>query len=159
MIAAVDVHYGDDVAIAACVAFADWEDERPAWERVVRVAGVAPYEPGAFFKRELPALLEVLNDQSFDTVLIDGYVWLAPRRRGLGAYVHEALGKPVVGVAKTYFHGAVAVPVLRGASNRPLHVTAAGLPADEAAEGVRRMHGAHRVPTLLRRVDRLCREG
>jgi deoxyribonuclease V len=47
--------------------------------------------------------------------------------------------------------------VLRGGSARPLYVTAAGLSADEAARRVRDMHGPYRIPTLLKRVDQLCR--
>jgi deoxyribonuclease V len=47
--------------------------------------------------------------------------------------------------------------VLRGASTKPLLITAAGMPEAQAAEHVREMHGAFRIPTLLRRVDQLCR--
>lgn len=95
-------------------------------------------------------------------VIIDGYVWLGAGRSGLGAHLYDALGQriAVVGVAKRRFHGAGdAVPVLRGTSQVPLFVTAVGIDLAEAAEGVRRMHGAHRIPTLLKRVDRLSRDG
>jgi deoxyribonuclease V len=63
---------------------------------------------------------------------------------------------PVVGVAKTKFHGAVPVEVLRG-SGSPLFVTAVGLTLPEAANCIRDMHGPYRIPTLLRRVDQLAR--
>jgi deoxyribonuclease V len=89
-------------------------------------------------------------------------VWLGAGRPGLGAHLYQALGRrtAVVGVAKRRFHGAGdAVPILRGTSQVPLFVTAVGIDLAEAAEGVRRMHGAHRIPTLLKRVDRLSREG
>ena len=46
----------------------------------------------------------------------------------------------------------------RGTSRSPLYVTAAGMEATEAARHIAEMHGPHRVPTLLKRVDRLCRE-
>jgi deoxyribonuclease V len=124
---------------------------------------VAPYEPGAFYKRELPCLLEVLGlaPGPLDAVIVDGYVWLSrDGRPGLGARLFEALGgrTAVVGVAKTSFAGAdFAAPVQRGASARPLYVTAAGMDANEAADRVREMAGAHRIPELLKRVDRLCR--
>jgi deoxyribonuclease V len=65
---------------------------------------------------------------------------------------------PVVGVAKSRFDGARAVEVYRGGSIRPLYVSAAGLDPEEAAEKIRSMHGRHRVPTLLKRVDRLARD-
>ena len=92
-------------------------------------------------------------------IIIDGYVWLdAHRRPGLGAFLHETLAKrvPVVGVAKTVFGNALSwcTLVVRGVSRRPLFVTAAGLNAEEAAKGVQAMHGAHRIPTLLKLVDR-----
>jgi len=47
--------------------------------------------------------------------------------------------------------------VLRGDSRRPLYVTAAGLDPAAAALHVRSMHGPFRIPTLLKRVDQLCR--
>lgn len=94
-------------------------------------------------------------------VIIDGYVWLGAGRPGLGAHLHQALGQrtPVIGVAKRRFHGAGdAVAILRGTSQVPLFVTAVGIDVAEAAAGVQRMHGAHRIPTLLKRVDRLSRD-
>jgi deoxyribonuclease V len=33
-----------------------------------------------------------------------------------------------------------------------------GMDASAAAQAVRRMHGPSRLPTLLQRVDRLCRD-
>jgi deoxyribonuclease V len=60
-------------------------------------------------------------------------------------------------VAKTRFEGAPAIEVCRGRSTSPLFVTAVGVAPEEVAERVRSMHGAHRVPTLLKRVDRLAR--
>jgi hypothetical protein len=49
-------------------------------------------------------------------------------------------------------------PVLRGTAARPLYVTAAGLPAAEAAGLVRAMAGKFRLPDALRRVDALARQ-
>ena len=61
-------------------------------------------------------------------------------------------------VAKTRFASATdAVPVLRGGSRSPLFVSAAGMPADVAAAHVALMHGAYRVPALLKQVDALAR--
>jgi len=163
MLACVDVDYRGDGAVAACVLFRDWADEAPAAERVERIARVEPYVPGQFYRRELPCLLAVLAPVAagLGAVVIDGYVWLRDEDTpGLGGHLYEALGRavPVVGVAKTRFRSATAaVPVLRGGSARPLYVTAAGLSADEAARRVQDMHGPYRVPTLLKRVDQLCR--
>jgi deoxyribonuclease V len=74
--------------------------------------------------------------------------------------LHEALGGrvPIVGVAKTAFRGDTgAAEVLRGESAKALLVSAAGMSLDEAVDGVRRMAGEHRIPTLLKRVDHLAR--
>lgn len=164
MIAAVDVAYGPRGAAAACVLFHTFADARPASVHVAQIADVEPYEPGAFYKRELPCILAVLRacGATPGVIVIDGYVWLsADRRPGLGAHLHEALGgnTVVVGVAKTGFMGsAFAIEVMRGGSGRPLYVTAAGVDPAEAAGWIRTMHGEHRLPTLLKQVDRLCRD-
>ena len=95
-----------------------------------------------------------------EMIVVDGYVWLGAGRPGLGAKLYDALEQrtPVVGVAKTAFRGNdVALPVLRGTSLRPLFVTAVGVDPAEAAACVRGMHGDHRIPTLLARVDQMSR--
>lgn len=164
MLYALDVDYRDDgSARAAVVGFHAWDDPRPAHEAVVRLDGVAPYEPGAFYRRELPCLRAALRDVPAPPtgVVVDGHTWLrALDDPGLGARLWEALGRavPVVGVAKQAFQGGVAVPVRRGASENPLWVTAAGMDAADACRCVAIMHGAHRLPTLLKRVDRACRD-
>ena len=137
-------------------------DSQPAEQHIVQLTDVAEYVPGEFYRRELPCLLQALLPvlDRVQTILIDGYVDLAPNRPGLGARLYEALGGKiaVVGVAKTAFAGAHhACEVLRGESERPLYITAAGMTLDDAATGVRSMHGPHRIPTLLRLVDQLAR--
>ncbi len=163
MIACTDVYYTPNQAIAACLLFRHWSDDTSYSELTDRVEGPAAYEPGRFYRRELPALLcvfEKLPDQP-DVVIIDGYVWLGEGcYPGLGAYLYEALGGPtaVIGVAKTLFKEGPAVRgIRRGTSVRPLYVTAAGMDLNEAAERVVKMHGEFRIPTLLKKVDRLCR--
>ena len=94
-------------------------------------------------------------------IVIDGYVWLGHERPGLGAHVHAALDgrSAIVGVAKHRFKSATtAIPVLRGTSRQPLFITAAGIAPATAAAAVTSMHGPHRIPTLLKRVDRLSRD-
>ena len=159
MIVAVDVDYRDKEAVAACVGFVKWTDDEPAFERVVHVPGAAAaYVPGMFFLRELPCVLAALKGVSADIVVVDGYVMLTAGKRGLGGHVHEAIAKPVVGVAKNEFRGATAERVVRGGSKKPLFVTAAGIAMKDAAAAVRSMHGPYRIPTLLARADHLCRD-
>lgn len=164
MIACLDVYYRDAGACAAGVVFRDWSDASALDEETVQIADVQPYEPGQFYRRELPCLLAVLRVlPPVDSVIIDGYVWLGSASKpGLGAHLYEALnrGASVIGVAKTKFRGAdQAREVSRGSSKRPLFVTAAGMDADIAAELVGTMHGEFRIPSLLARVDYLCRLG
>lgn len=165
MIGAVDVCYSATGAVAACVLFHSVADSAEADVLLSTVPSVEPYEPGAFYRRELPCLLAVLalSKMPMDAVIIDGYVWLsADRRPGLGARLFDSLGgrTPVIGVAKTGFAGAdLAVPVLHGGSAKPLFVTAVGVESELAAAWIREMHGEFRIPTLLKRVDRACRDG
>jgi deoxyribonuclease V len=129
-------------------------------QRTAFVPQAAPYVPGQFRERELPPLRAVLAGvAAIELLVIDGYVDLAPDGRpGLGHYVHAEFGVPVIGVAKTPFAAAThALPVIRGQATRPVYVTAAGVPAAEAAGLVQRMSGRFRLPDALRRVDALSR--
>lgn len=162
MLACLDVSYRGESALAAVVLFLAWTDSQPVREGTAHIQPVAPYLPGEFYKRELPCLLAVLAQvtEPLETVVIDGYVWLSQEGKpGLGAHLYQALGKtiPVIGVAKTVFRGAPAAEVFRGQARRPLYVSAAGLAPDIAAGYIQSMHGTTRIPTLLKRVDSLCR--
>jgi deoxyribonuclease V len=159
----VDVHYRGPGGVAACVVARRWTDATSFEEHVAAAATVRPYRAGAFFERELPCVVQVLSlvRTRLAAVVVDGYVDLDERGTpGLGAHLHAHLGgeTAVVGVAKTaYRSGTFAARVLRGASKRPLFVTARGISLAAAAWLVGTMHGDYRIPTLLARVDRLSR--
>ena len=160
MLVALDVHYGDPTATAAGLAFHDWSDGRAllTWSTVVRE--VRGYEPGAFYKREMPCLIAALAAAPVrpDVVIVDGHCWLQRGRPGLGFHLHEQLGGlPVVGVAKARFVDGCALPVFRGQSKTPLWVSACGMSDAAAAAHVVQMHGPNRHPTLLKRVDHVAR--
>jgi deoxyribonuclease V len=164
-IACLDVAYGDATAAAAGALISSWDANTPCQVLVRRFHGpAARYEPGAFYKRELPLLLSIISafHDVIQAIVIDGYVWLDPDDLpGLGGHLFSSLerGTPVIGIAKTrYRNDTWSVPVLRGASKRPLFVTAAGIEAKQAAECVRLMHGDHRMPTILNLVDRAARD-
>ena len=162
-IACLDVHYTDPRAAAACVVLTSWQASEPE-ECVVRtIEQVMPYEPGAFYRRELPCIEEALKLLRHvpEILVVDGYVWLGQGKKGLGAYLFEARGCSgvVVGIAKTRFTGAEPVgEVLRGQSRRPLFVSAVGMDLEEACAHVKEMHGKFRVPWAMSEVDRLARE-
>ncbi|MDX1999176.1 MAG: endonuclease V [Thermoanaerobaculia bacterium] len=165
MIGFVDVGYDETNgrARAGLVIARGWTEAVPVREVVVIVEGLAPYQPGEFYRRELPPLLAVLGSlpELPQVVVVDGFVWLdGDGKAGLGAHLHRALeGKAaVVGVAKTWFQGAgAACEVYRGNSKRPLFVSAVGLELDQAADAVQAMAGSHRVPSLIRWADQLSR--
>ena len=157
----MDVHYpATGGARAALVVAEDDRFESIVEERTAWLPDPAPYTPGAFFVRELPALRALLPaEPAVDLLVVDGYVDLDPEGRpGLGAHVHAEFAVPVVGVAKSGFRTAThAVPVRRGSATRPLFVTAVGIDVGEAVELVTRMAGPYRLPDALRRVDALAR--
>jgi deoxyribonuclease V len=162
-IAAFDVHYREEgLACAAAVAFHDVGDSAPAaaYRRLLPVP--ADYVPGDFYRRELPCILKLVEEMAAPARLfiVDGYVMLGARP-GLGQHLYEAFSGriPVIGVAKSPYLGAHWVEVRRGASRKPLYITSAGIPLERACRAIRRMHGDHRIPTLLRLVDRLARFG
>jgi len=160
VIVCVDVDYRETAVVTACVGFDAWTDAASAHELVVRSSEpAAAYAPGRFYERELPYLRACLDRfaRPIDLVVIDGYVWLAPGQRGLGARLHAAIERPVVGVAKTAYLSADSIEVVRGASTRPLYITAEGIDPRLAAEHVRTMHGPFRIPTHLKRADGLAR--
>jgi deoxyribonuclease V len=163
MLLALDVHYDHDRAIAAAVAFDDWTAAAATRCYISHVDGVADYASGAFYRRELPCLLQLLNEHALTPthLVIDGYVDLdTSGRPGLGRHLFDALAGQVaiVGVAKTAFAGIGAESaILRGGSARPLYVTAAGVDLAWAKARIVSMNGPHRIPTLLKRADQLCR--
>ena len=164
MILAVDTHYTRAGAVTAGIFFADITDASSVFERVVASASPpAAYKPGEFYKRELPEILSFLSvlSRTPQLIIIDGYCTLdisgAP---GLGNHLYEALDGAVdiIGVAKSAFRGSAhAETILRGRSQTPLYITACGIAQKNAARMIARMHGSHRIPALLKRVDQLCR--
>jgi len=163
MILAVDVDYkADNTAIIAGVLFNSWEDNEAS--KVVKkdITQVLPYESGAFYKRELPCILALLNDidEHLECIVVDGYVCLGKEHKGLGAYLYDALKHktPIVGVAKNAFRDiSESTYIYRGESKKPLYVTSIGMEQEKAKELILRMHGRFRLPTLLKDVDTYCR--
>jgi deoxyribonuclease V len=160
MFLAIDVHYKENRGQVVGVLFQKWEDDQPS--EIIRFIqeDIAEYEPGAFYKRELPCILELLKktEKAISVIIVDGYVYLDnDGKPGLGYKLYECLDIkiPVIGVAKTRFHNNEknVVEVLRGESNNPLFVSAIGMEISEAATHVKSMSGEFRLPTLLKLMD------
>lgn len=164
MIVAIDVGYNDkkSTALAAMVVFQDWTDER-AMPVQMEMDSIAPYESGAFYKRELPCIVQLINTLNGNIpkfIIVDGYVDLEPGHIGLGKHVFNRFKEaiPVIGVAKTRYLNSQAIEICRGESKSPLFITAVGIDVKIAAEYILKMHGPFRIPTLLKEVDRLSRK-
>lgn len=163
---AIDVGYDGTVANAASIAFQNWNDAKPLHSKKIIIQNIADYEPGQFYKRELPCVLKALEAfdlKKIDTIIVDGFVWLnSEKKPGLGAYLFDALDRkiPIIGVAKRKFHGenTFMKTIERGESKNPLFITAEGIDLQKAADCIKNMHGKFRIPTLLKEVDRLSRE-
>ena len=164
MILAIDVYYYDAEANVAGVLF-DWPDAQPQSTVVTTVSNVAPYQPGQFYKREMPCILELLKQVDLKTlsaILVDSHVFVSNEKAyGLGGHLWDVLDGvlPVIGVAKRSFHETdqVTVPVVRGQSSNPLFVSAIGMDMEVAARLVEGMHGAYRMPDILKTLDQLSR--
>ncbi len=163
MILAVDVKYTGKHAAVAGVVFVDWRDDTPKMELVTFIEVPDAYQPGQFYKRELPCILKLIaeNELHLECIIVDGFVFLdGSTRAGLGKHLYDALsGKvPVIGVAKNPFKGIGSeYQIFRGTSKKPLYVTAVGIDLKTAKEYIRSMHGKYRQPTLLKRVDHVTK--
>lgn len=162
MIACFDVGYADNTAQVGCLSIAAFEDTDPTNEWVVTVSPVDPYVPGKFWRRELDPLLCGIESApgEISVCVIDAYVDLGEEQEpGLGRFLYERTGIPVIGVAKSRYPGTpVAQELLRRSSSRPLYVSVAGFDQAEAMTNISMMSGDGRVPTMIRRADALSRD-
>ncbi|KAA0126069.1 endonuclease V [Chryseobacterium sp. SN22] len=167
MIYAFDTYYYEDYANTICLAFEDWYSEQETEIFTEKTAVTSDYESGAFYKRELPCILSLLNKISLkpgDLIIVDGYVTLDENgKNGLGGYLYEALDQkfPVIGIAKNGFNSndPKRRTVYRGESKTPLFLTAKGIDVDAIQPEIERMHGHFRIPALLKKLDQLTRSG
>jgi deoxyribonuclease V len=163
MKAALDVHYENEKAFAACVVFNHWLDSEPTETYQAVVPVPSQYRAGSFYERELPCLLSVLSKTEYrcSTIIIDGYVHLNKSLgKGLGTHLYKSLPYPavVIGVAKSPLKVADCfVPIFRGRSKRPLYISSIGCKVEKAAKSILSMHGPYRIPTLLMQANQHSR--
>ncbi len=168
---AIDTYYfGEVKARTVGVIFNDLSDEKPSEVITVWSSGFKPYEPGQFYKRELPCILDCLSKvklTDFDTIILDGFYRLRGQDgdewSGLGEHLMEELKKQgllhpdlnIWCVAKSNFcrTDEISVPITRGAGKVPLYVQAL---RDQpgAALLVKNMAGEYRLPKMLKILDK-----
>lgn len=164
MILAVDVDYRNDSAYIGGITFDNWNDSNEKKSYISILGHVNDYIPGQFYLRELPCILELIDEYKLqpDYIVIDGFVYLdAAGKPGLGKHLYDALNRKVViiGVAKKSYAGIpLSCQIFRGSSGTPLYVTSVGVALEDAKILIQSMHGEHRIPTLLKRVDRISRQ-
>jgi deoxyribonuclease V len=162
---AMAVHRAGDVAVAAAVAFDDWDAAEESRSYIGPAARLEAPPRGEQDLRDLPCLLQLLRLHGLqpELIVIDGFVHLdADEAPGLGRHLHHALeGRTaVIGVARGSLPGLPAqFEVMREEETRPLLVTCVGIDLGAAKARLRAMHGKRRVPTLLKRVARLAKAG
>lgn len=159
----LDVQYYETYAVTGYVLFRGAADTSPVRTGQVITREIQPYEPGAFYKRELPCLLNALHaiTEPVQLLIIDANVWLSDEKMGLGGILYESLQKsiPVIGVSKTKYTGETEkiFPVYRGDSQNPLYVSAIGTDPGLAVQLIKDMAGPYRIPTLIKLADTICR--
>lgn len=161
---AVFVHRDGGGAVAAAVAFDEWDSPEPSRTYTCRIAQLEKALSGELDLRDLPCLLQLLREHALepDVIVIDGLVHLDTNETpGLGRHLHHALeGRAaVIGVAKASMPGMPAqFEVVREEEARPLVVTCIGIDLGAAKARLRAMHGKRRIPTLLKRVARIAKD-
>ena len=101
--AGVDVSYGGEEAVAACVSVdSKLEIVEVAYERFVPQI---PYVPTYLAFRELRGMLPSALRCDFDVIFVDGHGLSHPRMLGEASHLGLLLGKPSIGVAKSKLVG------------------------------------------------------
>lgn len=117
----IDVYYytdnktGKEYAHTVAGLFNNYSDLDFEKVIVTRTDDIEEYEPGNFYKRELPPIIDVLTDiklhgYNIDTIIVDGYVHMCEDddvtyHKGLGARLKDYLLSknidiPIIGIAK-----------------------------------------------------------
>lgn len=162
---AMDVYYDElqNSATVAGIRFAGVQNVEILSTHRVEVQGVAAYQSGQFYKREMPCLLELIKtiDKPVDVLVIDGFVYLDCGKPGLGKHLYDNLTdkKPIIGIAKNpYQKIADCHQVFRGQSKKPLYITTINHSLEDAKQWLQDLQGKHRLPDVLTQVDRLSRQ-
>lgn len=167
---AIDSYYKDNICKTVGVIFNEWDDKEP--DNIIVSIGknnFSDYIPGQFYKRELPGILDLLEQvdlSEFDTIILDSYIDLLEEDKivpGLGRHLIDELEKSdrlhsdldIIGVAKSKFGktGKISEAVIRGESKKPLFIQSYKRSNKEVGELVKGMYGDFRIPHLLKVLD------
>jgi len=160
---AIAVRRHGEGAVAAAVAFDEWDAPEPMRSWTARIAQLEKPVRGELDLHELPCLRQLLHEHALqpELIVIDGLVHLdAQETPGLGRVLHHALGGrvPIIGACTVAVPGMPAqFELIREEEARPLVVTCVGIDLGAAKARLRGMHGRRRLPTLLKRVARLAK--
>lgn len=165
MVLAVDVNYKTNYAKSVGVLF-NWRDSKPNQIISQNIDSVKEYIPGEFYKRELPCILNLLNQidiSSLECIIVDGYVYTTNEKAfGLGAHLYYALKKkvPIIGLAKKPFFKIEKTcrPIFRGESKKALFISTIDYNEELAFERILGMAGKNRIPIILKHLDSLTKE-
>ena len=160
---AMDVHFSPGGALAAAVAFDEWDAPEADRSYTCRIDQVEKPVRGEPDLRALPCLLQLLRQHALapDVILFEGFVHLdAMESAGLGRHLYHALGSrtAIIGVARAPLPGTPAqFEVHREAEASPLYISCVGIDLGAAKARLRAMHGKRRLPTLLKLVARIAK--
>lgn len=170
MIAAFDTYYYEGFSYTVAGVFETWTSEKVKYFVCTRRRGIdAEYKPGELYKRELPCImqcLENINVETIDTIIVDGFVWVLNddnvRIPGLGKRLQDAVFEKyshhvcVVGIAKNPYNGLIpnCKEVKRGKSEKPLYLTCTeDFFTEHYADELKMMFGEYRIPDILKSID------
>ena len=112
-VAGVDAGFEDRGRITrAAVSVHAWPGLEPLAQSVARLPTSFPYVPGLLSFRELPAVLDALEqlEELPDLMLCDGQGIAHPRRLGIASHLGVLIDRPTVGVAKSRLTGEFTEP-------------------------------------------------
>lgn len=126
----VDVSYASGRAVApvagvAAYALVDVESGELEWSMTLRRPVCFPYIPNFLSFRELPLLLELLDEvreqgKLADVVFVDGNGILHERRAGIASHLGVAAGIPTIGIGKSLLCGSVDLAGMQPREARPV---------------------------------------
>jgi len=182
-VAGVDAGFEQQGTITrAAVVVLSFPDLTPVDEALVRCPTTFPYVPGLLSFREIPAMLQALNqiDIEPDIILCDGQGIAHPRRLGIATHLGLMIDRPTIGVAKSRLTGTHAeipnekgqwVPLMDGAERigavlrsrtgtKPLYISPGHrISLETVLDYVLRCTPKYRLPETTRYADRLASSG